>query len=258
MFRTDGHAEDGIHEAWTLLTALAALTERVELGTIVLGTGFRPPAILAKMAGTLDEIADGRLILGLGTGWHEPEYLAFGYPFDHRAGRFEEALGIIVPLLRGERVTVHGRGTTWRTRSSSRRRPAPPHARSMPILVAAKGERVLRLAARWADAWNAAWFGFPDERFAQRRAARRGLRGRGTGPGDHRGHGELTIDNEAAAGGRPGAASLLPSNPDVIARALDAWRDLDVSHVQVDLRAGGRADDRAPAPGTRAAPRGRR
>ena len=67
------------------------MTERVALGTLVLGTGFRPPALMAKMAATLDSISSGRLILGLGAGWHEPEYTAFGYPFDHRVGRFEEA-----------------------------------------------------------------------------------------------------------------------------------------------------------------------
>ena len=88
IFRGPGEGEDesGIHEAWTLLAAVAAATERAELGTIVLGTGFRPPALTAKMAATIDEIADGRLILGLGAGWHEPEYTAFGYPFDHRVG----------------------------------------------------------------------------------------------------------------------------------------------------------------------------
>ena len=140
VFRMAGETEDGIHEAWTLLSALAAVTERAELGTIVLGTGFRPPALTAKMAATLDEIANGRLILGLGTGWHEPEYRAFGYPFDHRAGRFEEALEIIVPLLRGERVTLKGR---WHDVEDAVLIPAPPRPARMPgrmpILVAAKG-----------------------------------------------------------------------------------------------------------------------
>ena len=151
VFRMAGEAEDGIHEAWTLLSALAAVTERAELGTIVLGTGFRPPALTAKMAATLDEIADGRLILGLGTGWHEPEYRAFGYPFDHRAGRFEEALEIIVPLLRGERVTLKGR---WHDVEDAVLIPAPPRPARvpgrMPILVAAKGSAscASRLAGR--------------------------------------------------------------------------------------------------------------
>ena len=238
IFRMPGEPEDGIHEAWTVLSAIAAVTERTELGTIVLGTGFRPPALLAKMAATLDEVAGGRLILGLGTGWHEPEYDAFGYPFDHRAGRFEEALGIIVPLVHGERVTVHGR---WHQVEDAVLIPPPPRPSRltgrMPILIAAKGERVLRLVARHADAWNTAWFGFPDERYAQRHddlvAA---CEAEGRDPATLEVTVGLTIDSEAAAGGRPGAAEFLPPDAGVVARALDAWRDLGVGHVQVDLR----------------------
>ena len=238
VFRLSGEPEDGIHEAWTLLTAVAAVTQRVELGTIVLGTAFRPPALLAKMAATLDEVSGGRLILGLGTGWHEPEYTAFGYPFDHRAGRFEEALEIIGPLLRGERVTFHGR---WHDVDEAVLIPPPPRPARlpgrMPILIAAKGERVLRLAARHADAWNAAWFGLPDERFEARRAGLlAACEAEGRDPDTLEVTVGLTIDGEAAAGGRPGSADALPSEVDAVARALDAWRDQGVGHVQVDLR----------------------
>jgi probable F420-dependent oxidoreductase len=238
IFRMPGHPEDGIHEALTLLAAVAAVTDRVKLGTIVLGTAFRPPALTAKMAATLDEVSDGRLILGLGTGWHEPEYASFGYPFDHRAGRFEEALGIIVPLLRGERVTFHGR---WYEVDDAVLIPPPPRPARlpgrMPILVAARGERVLRLAARYADAWNAAWFGFPDERFAQRRADLvAACLAENRDPATLEITVGLTIDREAAAGGRPGAAASLAASIDTVARALDEWRDLGVGHVPVDLR----------------------
>ena len=90
-----GSRPEGAWEGWSLLAALAAATERVELGPLVTCTAFRNPALLAKMADTVDEISGGRLILGLGAGWHEPEFRAFGYPFDHRVGRFEEALQII-------------------------------------------------------------------------------------------------------------------------------------------------------------------
>jgi probable F420-dependent oxidoreductase len=238
IFRFPDQPEDGILEPWTLLTAVAAVTQRVELGTIVLGTGFRPPAMLAKMAATLDEVADGRLILGLGTGWHEPEYAAFGYPFDHRAGRFEEALGIIVPLLRGERVTFHGR---WHDAQDAVLIPPPPRPARLPghvpLLIAAKGERVMRLTARHADAWNAAWFGFPDERFEQRRAGlRAACDAEGRDPATVEVTVGLTIDTEAAPVGRPGAPAALPADVDTVARALDAWRDLGVGHAQVDLR----------------------
>ena len=101
IFRDDGQTT-GIHESWTLLTAVAAITSRVEIGPLVLALPFRNPALTAKMAVELDEVSGGRLILGLGCGWHEPEFDAFGYPFDHRVGRFEEGLEILAPLLRGE------------------------------------------------------------------------------------------------------------------------------------------------------------
>jgi Luciferase-like monooxygenase len=157
--------DDGIHEGWTILAALAASTHRVELGQLVTCTSFRHPALLAKMATTADTVSDGRLILGLGAGWYDPEYQAFGYPTDHRVSRFEEAIGIIGPLLRGERVTLAG--------SYSHVRDAvlrPPPDRPIPILVAAEGRRMLRLTARYADAWNTAWFGLPDQRLHRRLA----------------------------------------------------------------------------------------
>ena len=90
----------GVWEVFTLLTALAASTKRVTLLPFVACTSFRNPALLAKIADTLDEVSGGRLILGLGAGWHEPEYRAYGYPFDRRVSRFDEALQIIVPLLK--------------------------------------------------------------------------------------------------------------------------------------------------------------
>jgi alkanesulfonate monooxygenase SsuD/methylene tetrahydromethanopterin reductase-like flavin-dependent oxidoreductase (luciferase family) len=238
IFRLAGEAEDGIHEAWTLLAAIAAVTERAALGTIVLGTGFRPPALTAKMAATLDEVSDGRLILGLGTGWHEPEYTAFGYPFDHRAGRFEEALAIILPLVRGERVTLRGR---WHTVDDAVLLPPPPRPTRLPgripILIAAKGERVLRMVARHADAWNAAWFGFPDERFAARRAdLLTACEAEGRDPATITVTAGITIDGKTATNARPGSPTALPADVDTVARALDAWRQEGVGHVQVDLR----------------------
>ena len=238
VFRMAGEAEDGIHEAWTLLSAVAAVTERAALGTIVLGTGFRPPALMAKMAATLDEVSGGRLILGLGTGWHEPEYAAFGYPFDHRAGRFEEALAIIGPLLRGERVTFHGR---WHDVDDAVLIPPPPRPSRLPgrvpLLIAAKGERVLRLVARHADAWNAAWFGFPDERFAARRGdLLAACAAEGRDPAGITVTAGVTIHDQADDNPRPGAPAALTADVDTVARALDAWRDQGVGHLQVDLR----------------------
>jgi probable F420-dependent oxidoreductase len=165
LFRRPGEATSGIQEAWTMLSALAAATTRVELGTLVVATPFRNPALLAKMAAAADDVSGGRLILGLGAGWHAPEFEAFGYPFDHRVGRFEEALKVIKPLLHGEAVTLDGRWHSVRDAIL-----APPPRRTVPILVAAKGPRMLRLTAEHADAWNAAWHGHPDAGFRSKLA----------------------------------------------------------------------------------------
>jgi alkanesulfonate monooxygenase SsuD/methylene tetrahydromethanopterin reductase-like flavin-dependent oxidoreductase (luciferase family) len=109
IFRFEGKAPQGVWECWSLLAALAAVTARVEIGPLVSCASFRNPALLAKAADTVDEISGGRLVLGLGAGWHEPEYDAFGYPFDHRVGRFEEALAIVAGLLRQGRIDFAGR-----------------------------------------------------------------------------------------------------------------------------------------------------
>src|SRR5215469_10880090 len=125
MWPFPNQEEKGCWEAFTVLSGLAALTSRIQLGPLVACTSFRNPALLAKMADTLDEISDGRALLGLGAGWHEPEYAAFGYPFDHLAARFEEALGIIVPLLREGSVNFSGEYYSARDAVLRPRGPSP-------------------------------------------------------------------------------------------------------------------------------------
>ena len=163
IFRFPPEPEEGLHEAWTTLTALAAVVPRVELGALVMCSSFRNAGLMAKMGATLDDLSGGRLILGLGCGWHEPEYDAFGFPFDHLVGRFEEDLEVVSRLLRGEEVSFQGRWSQY-----ERAKLLPPPARRTPTLVASKGERMLRLTARWADAWNTAWFGAVDDTLRQR------------------------------------------------------------------------------------------
>ena len=158
IFRSQGESH-GIHECWTILTAVAAVTSRVEIGPLVLALPFRNPALVAKMAAALDEVSGGRLILGLGCGWHEPEFDAFDFPFDHRVGRFEEALEVLVPLLRTGRVAFEGR---WH-RADAELVPPGPRPNGPPILIAGKRPRMNRLVARHADAWNAAWYGRAEE-----------------------------------------------------------------------------------------------
>lgn len=146
----------GLHEGWTLLAGVAAVTNRVELGTLVLCTSFRNPVLTAKMAATLDVVSNGRLVLGLGCGWHEPEYAAMGLPFAERVSEFAESIEIISRLLAGERFSFEGRHHRLVDAVL-----APPPIRRVPILVAARKPRMLGLTARWADAWNTAWFGHP-------------------------------------------------------------------------------------------------
>jgi len=165
IFRFPPEPDEGLNEAWTTLAALAPVVPRVELGALVMCTSFRNAGLLAKMAQTLDDLSDGRLILGVGCGWHQPEYDAFGLPFDHLVGRFEEDLQVIHKLLRGEKVTHDGRWSRYADAEL-----LPPPARVPPILVASKGERMLRLTAQYAEAWNTAWFGGVDDLLRQRSA----------------------------------------------------------------------------------------
>jgi alkanesulfonate monooxygenase SsuD/methylene tetrahydromethanopterin reductase-like flavin-dependent oxidoreductase (luciferase family) len=142
----------GVWECTAILSALAAATSRVELGTLVMCSGFRNPATLAKMADTIDEISGGRLILGLGAGYHDPEYHAFGYPTDHRYSRFAEAIQIIHGLLRNGAIDFAGK--YYQARDCVLR-PRGPRAAGPPIMIGTRGPKMLRLTAQYADLWNA-------------------------------------------------------------------------------------------------------
>ena len=152
LYRGDGRPERGPWEAWTLLAGLAAVTERVRLGPLVACAGFHAPAMLAKMAATVDEISGGRLVLGLGAGWNRTEFDAFGFPFDRRASRFEESFEVVRRLLDGERVTFHGRFVDMEDVVLL---PAP--ARRPTLMIGSSGERMLEAALPHVDSWNT-WF----------------------------------------------------------------------------------------------------
>lgn len=147
----EGSQPEGVWEGFSLLAALAAVTSRIELGTLVACTAFRNPALLAKMADTIDEISNGRLILGLGAGWHEAEFRAFGYPFDHRVSRFEEAATIIHGLLKHGQIDFAGHYYQAR---DCELRPRGPRSAGPPLLIGGSQPRMLGLAARFADIWN--------------------------------------------------------------------------------------------------------
>jgi alkanesulfonate monooxygenase SsuD/methylene tetrahydromethanopterin reductase-like flavin-dependent oxidoreductase (luciferase family) len=145
----------GPREAWTSLAALAELTSRVEIGPLVAATSFHTPAMLAKMAATVDEISGGRLILGLGAGWNRVEFDAFGFAYDHRVSRFEEAFTIITTLIRDGHVDFSGRYHTVRDME------LVPRARpDMKILIGSNGPRMLRATLADADMWNSWFLGF--------------------------------------------------------------------------------------------------
>jgi alkanesulfonate monooxygenase SsuD/methylene tetrahydromethanopterin reductase-like flavin-dependent oxidoreductase (luciferase family) len=230
LFRTADGAESGIHECWTILAAIAEATRRVELGTIVLATAFRNAALQAKMAATLDEVSGGRLIFGIGSGWYEPEFAAFGYPFDHRVGRFEESLAVITGLIRTGRATLDGR---WVTAADAAL--IPPARQNLPILIAAKGPRMLELTARHADAWNLAWFGLPDDRLARIRGELMDACARvGRDPATLAITVGINVKYGAAAEpgeGAPQPPNWLSGTPDVIATGLRAHADAGASHL---------------------------
>src|SRR5215813_3221134 len=159
LYRDPGEPTWGIWECWTMLSALAEATQRMEIGTLVLCNSFRHPAILAKMATTLDEVSHGRLILGIGAGWNEPEYQAFGLPYDHRVDRFEEALQVLTPLLREGHVDFVGKHYEARDCDDVPRGPRPA---GPPLMVGGEGPRMLSLTARYADMWNTGYMGQPD------------------------------------------------------------------------------------------------
>ena len=164
LYRDDGRDERGPWDAWSLLSALAAVTDRVRLGPLVACCGFSPAGLLARKAAAIQEISGGRLVLGLGAGWNETEFRAFGLPFDHRASRFGESFEIVRRLLAGERVTFEGRFERVEDAVLLPRPDVP-----VPLMVGSTGERVLRAALAHADAWNIwyDWYGNTPEGFAR-------------------------------------------------------------------------------------------
>lgn len=160
---------EGSFECWATLSALAAATEKVRLGSLTLCNDFRNPAILAKMTATLDQLSDGRLDVGLGAGWYEPEYEAAGIPFDvpgTRIKRLRESAEIIGRLLEGEVLTYDG---TFYETDGALCRPGPVQKPRPPIWIGGKGDFLLDTVARTADGWNWSWLGSMDT-YKDRRA----------------------------------------------------------------------------------------
>ena len=157
-------------DPWSLLAALAAATERIELGPLVSCTAYRNPALLARSAATVDEISGGRLVLGIGGGYFDGEFAALGIPTDHRVDRFEEALQIVAGLLRTGEVRYEGKHYRADMELGLPEvRPGGP-----PILIGASRPRMLRLVADYADLWNV-WLPFSTDPIGDLREQRRAL-----------------------------------------------------------------------------------
>jgi alkanesulfonate monooxygenase SsuD/methylene tetrahydromethanopterin reductase-like flavin-dependent oxidoreductase (luciferase family) len=159
----------GPYEAWTTLAAIAAVTERVEIGPLVASTSFHAPAMLAKQAATVDAISGGRLIVALGAGWNRREFDAFGFPYDRRVSRFQEALAIIAPLLRQGRTTFHGE---FYDVDDCVLDPRPVREGGPPIMLGSNSPRMLGIGLPVVDSWNVWWSIYDNslERYAEAKA----------------------------------------------------------------------------------------
>ena len=146
----EDEARRGPWEAWTTLAAVAAVTDRVEIGPLVAALPFHSPAILAKLASTVDEISGGRLILGLGAGWNETEFRAFGIPFERRVSRFAEGFEIVRRLLAGERFDYEGE--FYRLEGAELLPPPRPGGPLM--MIGSNSPRMLSIGLPHVDMWN--------------------------------------------------------------------------------------------------------
>jgi alkanesulfonate monooxygenase SsuD/methylene tetrahydromethanopterin reductase-like flavin-dependent oxidoreductase (luciferase family) len=240
LYRYEDGTSRGPWEAWTQLAAIAAVTERIEIGPLVAATSFHNPAMIAKKAATLDEISGGRLILGLGAGWNEAEYTAYGYPFDHRVSRFEEAFTIIRTLLHDGRCDFAG---DYYRVTDAELIPRGPRPEGPPLMVGSMGERMLSITLPWVQSWNAwfTWFGnSPDGYPALRDQIDAACRDVGRDP--------ATLERTLAvlvampgSTGRPQGShdrdpvAPMPGDPEILAPALRAFAEMGVGHVQLVL-----------------------
>ena len=225
----------GPWECWSQLCAIAAITERMEIAPLVLCTSFREPGLIAKMAVTLDEISNGRLILGLGAGWNEPEYRAFGFPYDSRFGRFVESFTIIRTLLREGEIDFSGRYYTLR---DCEIRPAGPRPEGPPLLIGSRGPKVLAATLPHVAYWNgwARWWGNDAARFpALLESVERALEESGTPANTVEKTCSLFIRLDNGVTPDSPEAPHVQGTPDEIVELLAQYQQMGVGHVQIVL-----------------------
>ena len=234
LYRFKKGVTTGIWEGWSMLSALAACTQKVELGPLVACNSFRNPALLAKMAHTVDEISGGRLTLGLGAGWNQPEYDAFGMPFDHRVDRFEEALQIIRPLLKDGYVDFSGKYYTAR---DCEIRPRSPRPGGPPLMIGASMPRMLRLTAQYADLYNAGYMTLPRSTVTPLRALRKACKETGRDPATLPYTFMIALAFPDLLGWEvPKKRGSLSGTPEELATALAEYEALGAAHLMFHLR----------------------
>ncbi len=223
------------HEATAALAALAPATERLRLGSLVFSVTYRHPAVLAKWAATVDHVSDGRLLLGIGAGWQENEHAQYGIELGSRRTRierFEEACQVIVGLLRDDVTKVHG-GHYVVTDAIAEPKPVQ---RPLPILIGGKGDRMMGVVARYADAWN--MWGLPDA-IAERAAvldARCTEIGRDPGSVERSCQALWFVTDDVARADEMIAGAPMPAiggPPARLAEVVAGWRDVGVDEVIV-------------------------
>lgn len=232
----------GAWECWALLAALASATERAELGTVVTNVGYRNPGLLAQMANTVDSLSGGRLVLGVGAGDYVSEHRMHGFVWENRVGRFEEALKIIRPMLRGETVAFEGEHLRAEGASLGIAGPRPGGPPLMIGLLKGK-PRMQRLVAQHADEWNA-WLAFGESSPAAYAALvgpmEEACRRHGRDPATLRRHvslGALMPGHQF----RRGESVPLSGSPREVAEQLGAFGELGVDRVSFFLMPGTRA-----------------
>jgi alkanesulfonate monooxygenase SsuD/methylene tetrahydromethanopterin reductase-like flavin-dependent oxidoreductase (luciferase family) len=236
LYRTPSGVR-GPWEAWSTLAAVAAVTERVHIGPLVAAAAFHSPAMLAKKAATVDEISGGRLILGLGAGWNRDEFEAYGFPFDHRASRFEEAFTIIRTLLRDGAIDFAG---TYYTARDCELAPAP-RSGGPPLMIGSEGPRVLRATLAHVDLWNAwhAWYGNDPAGLAPLLAEVDSLSVEvGREPSEVGRTAAVMIEAPGGSGrlhGSPGRgqSKAIGGTPEEVAGVLRAFANAGIDHIQV-------------------------
>jgi alkanesulfonate monooxygenase SsuD/methylene tetrahydromethanopterin reductase-like flavin-dependent oxidoreductase (luciferase family) len=235
LYRFPGEPATAPWECWSILSAVAAITERVEIGPLVLCANFRNPALIAKMAATVDEISGGRLILGLGAGWHEPEYDAYGFDFESRFGRFSEAFTIIRTLLREGSIDFDGKYFTLR---DCELLPRGPRLKGPPLMIGSRGPRVLAQSLPHVDAWNGwyAWSGNTVEGYRPLRAEiDEHVRAAGREPEEILRTMAVLLRFPEESGPLDPRATLIQGDVEEMARAVVALGQEGVGHVQVVL-----------------------